>query len=183
MMKVRKHPIELDIQRHLVFDLNAIFELEQLYGSFDGFFDASSQMSEQDVFNFLWAGLLHEEEKPELDKSIIEHYNSLDLPIKMELKMNILRAFLDAWTGLNKEDEEVPQQADSSTEKNEWNWTYFYHIGTVLLNMQEAVFWRCTPVKLLALWKEYRRFNGLDKAVEQQTKEQQAQQAFIDQYI
>lgn len=180
MMKVRKHPIELDKLRHLVFDLGAINELEQLYGSFDGFFDASSRMSEQDVFNFLWAGLLHEEEKPELDKSIIEHYNSLDLPIKMELKMNILRAFLAAWTGLNKEDEETPAQTNSPAEKGEWNWTYFYHIGTVLLNMPEAVFWRCTPVKLLALWKEYRRFNGLDQETEQLTKEQQA---IIDHYV
>ncbi|MYX18864.1 hypothetical protein GTY77_02060 [Streptomyces sp. SID8380] len=179
MMKVRKHPIELDIQRHLVFDLNAIYELEQLYGSFDAFFDASSRMSEQDVFNFLWAGLLHEEEKPELDKQIIEHYNSLELTEKMELKMIILKSFLAAWTGLNKESDDPPIQTES-TEKNEWNWTYFVHIGTVLLNMQEAVFWRCTPVKFLALWKEYRRFNGLGQETEQLTKEQQA---IIDHYV
>lgn len=180
MMKVKKHPIMLDKKRYLVFDLGAVYELEQLYGSFDAFFDVSSQMNEQDVFNFLWAGLLHEEEMPELDKSIIEHYNSLELTEKMQTKMNILRAFLAAWTGLNKEDNETPKQTNSPEEKAEWNWTYFYHIGTVLLNMSEAVFWRCSPAKLLALWKEYKRFNGLDQETEQLTKEQQE---IIDHYV
>jgi len=180
MMKVKKHPIVLDKKRYLVFDLGAVYELEQLYGSFDAFFDVSSQMSEQDVINFLWAGLLHEEERPELEESILNHYNSLDLAGKLNVKMNILRAFLTAWTGLNKDDTETPKQTNSSSEKGEWNWTRFYFIGTVLLNMSEAVFWRCTPVKLLALWKEYRISNGLDQAEEKLT---QQQQAFIDMYV
>lgn len=180
MMKVRKHPIDLDKQRHLVFDLGAIYELEQIYGSFDAFFDVIKDMKDQDVFNFLWVGLLHEEEMTILDPAIIEHYLQSEPLAQQHVKVTVLRAFLSVWSGLDKEDEGSPQVQSQQSQGLQWNWTYFYHIGTVLLNMSEAAFWRCTPVKLLQLWKEYRRFNGLDKATEQQA---QANAAFIDQYI
>lgn len=183
MMKVRKHPIDLDKQRHLVFNLGAIYELEQIYGSFDGFFDVIKEMKDQDLFNFLWVGLLHEEEMTILDPAIIEHYLTSDKVIQHKIKVTVLQAFLSVWTGLDKEDNESASAQPKHNQNMQWNWTYFYHIGTALLNMTEAAFWRCTPVKFLALWKEYRRFNGLDKDLEQQTKEQQAQQAWIDQYI
>lgn len=180
MMKVRKHPIDLDKQRHLVFDLGAIYELEQIYGSFDGFFDVIKEMKDQDLFNFLWVGLLHEEEMTVLAPEIIEHYLSSEQAIQHMIKVTVLRAFLSVWTGLDKEDNESASAQPQHNQSLQWNWAYFYHIGTVLLNMPEAVFWRCTPVKLLQLWKEYRRFNGLDQATEQQT---QANTAYIDQYI
>lgn len=182
MMKVLKHPINLDKMRYLVFDLNAIYELERLYGSFDGFFEVIKDMKDQDLFNFLWVGLLHEEEMTILDPTIIELYNQADQALQHRIKLIVLRAFLSVWTGLDKENNESTTQPVQAQQNQslQWDWTYYYHIGTVLLKMPEAVFWRCTPVKLLQLWKEYRRFNGLDKAAEQQM---QANEAFIDQYV
>ncbi|MGV2786911.1 hypothetical protein GNF98_14505, partial [Clostridium perfringens] len=131
MMKVRKHPIDLDKQRHLVFDLGAIYELEQIYGSFDGFFDVIKDMKDQDLYNFLWVGLLHEEEMTILDPAIIEHYLQSEQVIQQSIKVTVLRAFLSVWTGLDKDENESsmtvqPQQNQSM----QWNWTYFYHIGT-----------------------------------------------------
>lgn len=32
-----------------------------------------------------------------------------------------------------------------------WNWLWLYYLGTVVLGMSEAEFWRCTPRKLFAL--------------------------------
>ncbi|WP_337039328.1 hypothetical protein [Paenibacillus illinoisensis] len=36
-------------------------------------------------------------------------------------------------------------------------------MGTVILQMQETVFWRCTPKRLFALWEIHKRVNGLEE--------------------
>ncbi|WP_206704656.1 hypothetical protein [Paenibacillus alvei] len=43
-------------------------------------------------------------------------------------------------------------------------------MGTVLLGMSEAVFWRCTPRKLFALWEVHKRVNGLDNTTPAQAE-------------
>ncbi|MEW8985483.1 MAG: hypothetical protein AB2401_00410 [Bacillus sp. (in: firmicutes)] len=53
-------------------------------------------------------------------------------------------------------------------------------MGTVLLEMEETVFWRCTPRKLFALWEIYQRVNGLDKSASAQTT---VPHGYIDQFI
>ncbi|NGP59883.1 hypothetical protein FLT15_16645 [Paenibacillus thiaminolyticus] len=53
-------------------------------------------------------------------------------------------------------------------------------MGTVLLGMSEAVFWRCTPRKLFALWEIYQRVNGLDRAALTQAS---VPPSYIDQFI
>lgn len=42
--------------------------------------------------------------------------------------------------------------------------------------MSEAVFWRCTPRKLLALWDVHKKVNGLDKM----SGNDQPEEVFID---
>ncbi|MGW8823362.1 hypothetical protein ACWGNU_14675 [Paenibacillus lautus] len=181
MMKVRKHPIDLDKKRYLVYNLGAIYELEQIYGSFDGFFDVIKDMKDEDLFNFIWVGLLHEEEMTVLDPAIVDHYSNSEPAIQWGIKVTVLKAFLSVWTGLKKEEtSQKSEQASADQQHMRWNWVYFYHIGTALLNMSEGDFWRCTPVKLLLLWEEYRRFNGLDKSAEEQF---QQHEAIINQYI
>ncbi len=39
-----------------------------------------------------------------------------------------------------------------------------YYIATVLLNMKEEVFWRCTPRKLFSLINVHARINNPDEA-------------------
>jgi hypothetical protein len=45
-----------------------------------------------------------------------------------------------------------------------------YYIGTVILNMDERSFWRCTPRKLIALWDMHKLVNGLETEEEKQQK-------------
>ncbi|MEO2212125.1 hypothetical protein ABGV40_14880 [Paenibacillus amylolyticus] len=54
-------------------------------------------------------------------------------------------------------------------------------MGTVILQMQEAAFWRCTPRKLFALWKVHKRVNGLGE--QEDPVASAAQQRWIDQYM
>ena len=179
MMKVEKHSIELDKKRYLVFDLSAHYELEKIYGSFDAFFDVTKKMNERDIFNFLFVGLQHQEEMEELSQSIIEHYQEAGEYERLRINMKVLQAFLAAWPDLNKEETESTEPVEA-TGKMEWNWDWFYYVGTALLNMPEAVFWRSTPKRLLAIWNMHRKYHGLDKEDEQKKKEHQA---IIDQYV
>jgi hypothetical protein len=61
-MKVKKVPVLLDKERHLVFDLNAICELEDKFGSVKKAFDEMSKGSMKVMRTFLWAGLIHDDE-------------------------------------------------------------------------------------------------------------------------
>jgi|GEM_PF-2644412 len=38
-----------------------------------------------------------------------------------------------------------------------------YTVWTVELHQPEAIFWRCTPRKITAMWREHLRLNGLLK--------------------
>ena len=47
-----------------------------------------------------------------------------------------------------------------------WDWTWYYYIGTVVLNMTEEVFWRTTPRKFFALLGAHNRANTNDESEE-----------------
>lgn len=180
MMKVQKHPIDLDKRRYLVFDLNAMYELEKIYGSFDAFFDVTKEMNERDIFNFIKVGLLHVEgETDELDPGIVDYYQQSDVYEKLQVKMKVLQAFISAWSDSNKE-ESQSTGPEPTNGRMEWDWDWFYYVGNTLLNMPESVFWRSTPNRFLAQWKMHRKYHGLDKLDE---KQQQEHQAIIDQYV
>ncbi|QPA31628.1 hypothetical protein [Thermaerobacillus caldiproteolyticus] len=61
-VKVKKIPVQLDKERHLVFDLNAFCELEDKYGSQEEALNALGSGSFKAIRTFLWAGLVHEDE-------------------------------------------------------------------------------------------------------------------------
>lgn len=61
-MKVKGTPIFLDEQRHIVYDLNALCELEEIFGGQEEIFQALSAPSFKIIRTFLWAGLIHEDE-------------------------------------------------------------------------------------------------------------------------
>jgi uncharacterized phage protein (TIGR02216 family) len=50
----------------------------------------------------------------------------------------------------------------------QWDWPLLYYIGTVILNMTEEEFWKCTPRKLFALLKVQGEVNN--NPVQQQNK-------------
>lgn len=56
-----RYPIELDKERHLRYDLNALAEVEDAFGSMGSAFAALRQGSMKAVRCLLWAGLLHED--------------------------------------------------------------------------------------------------------------------------
>lgn len=61
-VSVKKIPITLDKQRHLVADLNTFCELEEIYGSHQAAMDALKSGSFRAVRKFLWLCLTHEDE-------------------------------------------------------------------------------------------------------------------------
>ncbi|MED1419016.1 hypothetical protein [Bacillus smithii] len=61
-VKVKKIPVQLDKERHLVFDLNAFCEIEDKFGSITEAFKAVENVSMKAIRTLLWAGLLHEDE-------------------------------------------------------------------------------------------------------------------------
>jgi hypothetical protein len=60
-VKLRPVPIQLDKQRHLLFDLNAFAEIEEKFGSIEEAMKALEKGSIKAVRVLLWAGLVHEE--------------------------------------------------------------------------------------------------------------------------
>ena len=40
-----------------------------------------------------------------------------------------------------------------------------YYLATVILNMSEEVFWKCTPRKLFSLIEVHARFNNPDETI------------------
>lgn len=52
----------LDRPRNFVFDLNAMVELEGVYGSYQEAKDALKSGKIKDVMTWLWAGFVHEEQ-------------------------------------------------------------------------------------------------------------------------
>ncbi|MNP63422.1 hypothetical protein D3C76_1588180 [compost metagenome] len=80
----------------------------------------------------------------------------------------------------DKDTSQTNTQSQQDTGSKGWEWDWLYYIGTVLLGMSEAVFWRCTPRKLFSLWAIHKRLNGLE---EKESPEQAKAQSWIDQYI
>ena len=63
-IKIRPIKIKLDKERNLIFDLNAFEELENIYGDLDAAFKSfqDDKKKIKNVKNFLYAGLVHEDE-------------------------------------------------------------------------------------------------------------------------
>jgi hypothetical protein len=56
-------PIDLDRERHLLFDLNALAALEECYGDIDKALKELGKGSIKAIKAILWCGLLHEDPK------------------------------------------------------------------------------------------------------------------------
>jgi flagellar motor switch protein FliG len=56
-------PIQLDKQRHLLYDMNAFCEIEDKLGGIQQAFDILMNGSPKGIRTLLWAGLIHEDEE------------------------------------------------------------------------------------------------------------------------
>ena len=61
-----------------------------------------------------------------------------------------------------------------------WDWVLLYYIGTVVLNMTEDEFWKCTPRKLFALLNIHAEVKGNIKENKKITEQTQAIQNFMN---
>jgi len=82
-LKIRPIKINLDKPRNLIFDLNAFEELENIYGDLDTAFKSFQVEKKRikNVKNFLFAGLVHEDESltPTLVGSMIGYNNLMEI--------------------------------------------------------------------------------------------------------
>lgn len=61
-VKAKRITINLDKERSLLFSLNGLVELEEIYGSIDAAFSAMQKGKMKDIRTLLWAALIHEDE-------------------------------------------------------------------------------------------------------------------------
>lgn len=173
-MKVKKVPINLDRRRHLVYDLDAVYELEQIYGSFTKAIKSVRLDAFDDTARVLYFGLRHE------DDTLSVAY--VDQLINVTNRYEVIEKIIKA-VSLSLPDSSAVQTTNQQTQQADdsgWEWDWLYYRGTVLLGMSEAVFWSCTPRKLFALWAIHKKVNGWE---EKESPEQSAAKAWVDQYI
>lgn len=63
--------------------------------------------------------------------------------------------------------------------KEQWDWALFYYLGTVVLNMTEDEFWKCTPRKLFTLLDIHGEINGNSENQNKVTSPEQAVKQFM----
>lgn len=105
-VKSKNTPITLQdgVERHLRYDLNAMAELEDKYGSVDAAFEKLDQNSIKTLRFFLWAGLVHE------DESLTEKQvgSLIDMSHLQEMTNALTQAFEGDMPESNKEEQENP---------------------------------------------------------------------------
>lgn len=173
-MKVEKIPIDLDKRRHLVYNLDAIYDLEQAYGSFNLAVRSVRIDAFDDTARMLYFGLRHE------DSTLTEA--DADQLVNVTNRLEVIGKIISAISAA------LPDKSESKNatvnkppdDNSHWEWDWLYYFGTVLLGMSEAVFWSCTPRKLFTLMDVHRKYHGVD---ETQSPEYQKAQAWVDHYI
>lgn len=61
-IKLIKVKVQMDKERSLNYDLNALAELEEKFGTIENAFNALQNQKIKDIITLLWAGLIHEDE-------------------------------------------------------------------------------------------------------------------------
>lgn len=75
-VRVKEVELNLDKPRKLVYDMNAFISLEEIYGTIEDALKALDGKSIKAFRNFLWAGLVHEDD--ELTVQMVGKLLSLD---------------------------------------------------------------------------------------------------------
>lgn len=173
-MKVEKIPIDLDKRRHLVYNLDAIYDLEQAYGSFNLAVRSVRIDAFDDTARMLYFGLRHE------DSTLTEAY--ADQLINVTNRLEVISKIISAISTALPEKSGIKNATTTKhpDDNSRWEWDWLYYFGYVLLGMSEAAFWNCTPRKLFALMDVHRKYHGVDDS---RSPEYQKALAWVDQYI
>lgn len=167
-IRIEKVPIYLDKKRNLVCNLYALCEIDAEYGDFKNAVTQLGRLDEGALRKILCLFLWHEDEGL-TEESTGELIQGVD---KYYLQGRIFQAIQKSLPTDSENNSNHSQVVASGGEE----WNLLYYMGTVLLGMSEAAFWRCTMRKFLALWKIYETRQGLKKQGESQPEE-----VFIDQ--
>lgn len=165
-MKIEKVILELDKPRMIVFDMNAFYDLEKIYGSITKAFQALTNDPIKSLYSFIQCGI--DEYLP---------IDDIELMINLENRETITKKILYA-VSLALPNSDKKEQTNVKEET--WDWAWLYYAGTVLLNMNESTFWACTPNKLFALLEVHKKYHGLDG---EHNKPTQPPPGYIDQFI
>ncbi|MEC0242764.1 hypothetical protein P4H66_23415 [Paenibacillus dokdonensis] len=172
---IEKVPVVLNgVERNLVFDLRAYYELNKRYDTLQKLVEEIKSESTESMPLILKMGFAHEENVPIADLELL-----IDTSNIKYLTLQTLQAVLHSLPDTNKYSEGQISQA--TDEDIAWDWDWLYYVGTVLLGMREAVFWRTLPRKLFALLGVHKKYNGADRDDTQDAPGGTA--AWVDQYI
>ncbi len=170
-MKQKYVAVELDRARNLLYDMSAFYDLEQQYGSIPKALLLLKLNPITELANMLRIGMMYEE-------NLSSH--QIELFINVENRISFTQEVVNAVSlALPKSKQETVSNQAVPVEQEGWDWDWIYYIGTVLLGMSEAVFWRCTPRKLFALWDVHKKYHGLEDGADQD----KASTSYIDQFI
>jgi len=61
-VKIKPVPVQLDKERTLFYDFNALIELEEIYGTVTEAMSGLGDLRVKNIRDMIWAGLLHEDE-------------------------------------------------------------------------------------------------------------------------
>jgi len=143
----RKVTIDLGVERHLLYDLNALEELENIYGDLDTALSALSKDKKRikHIKNFIFAGLRHE------DKSLTPEM------IGKMIGFSGLTAITDQiWQAFTQS---MPDPKEGRSQPGGIGgplpWTKMLYFVCVKLGFSESEFWSMTLRKYIALRDEY----------------------------
>ena len=148
-IKDGRFPITLDKERHLLFSLNVIDEMQDKFGGFDRLDKALSGKDSIKNLRWLLTLLLNEgaedgeEELTEKQVGKLIHTGNF-----LDVKSSIFKAFSMGNNGT----EEPPTRDDEEEAR-------LLYIGVTLLRWSEAEVWRMTPYKILTLFRIHKQFN------------------------
>jgi hypothetical protein len=155
----RKVYIDLDKKREIIFSLNAIAEIEELYKDFDATVDEAQEGSFLALKVLLYVGIKQEDKDltPEQADLII---NPIDKNI---LKLKIMEALENDFPSIKDikkiETDDGFTCGDAPTAKRkkkssiEWEWLYY--LGRFILQLSEEEFWNMNLKKLNSIFNEH----------------------------
>ena len=160
-IKDGRFPIVLDKERHLLFSLNAIDEMQDKFGGFDRLDTVLSGKDSIKNLRWLLTVLLNEgaedDEEPLTEKQVGKLIHTGNFA---EVKTAIFKAFSMGNNGTP----EPRGRRRGHRKKHDGgqgiiDLARLLYIGVTLLRWSEAEVWRMTPYKILTLFKIHREFN------------------------
>ena len=158
----------LDKERHLLFSLNAIDEMQDKFGGFDRLDTVLSGKDSIKNLRWLLTVLLNEgaadDEEPLTEKQVGQAHSYGQFRRRESGNLQILfygqqRNARTARTGRRGRGQRRGHRKKRNSGQGIIDLARLLYIGVTLLRWSEAEVWRMTPYKILTLFKIHREFN------------------------